>query len=149
MLRTSPGLITCLNTGIFPATVSFCNGLKYDEILKYYEKIGAYDWKAGIEGEKHLIDSAKGLGLYRLIENPRTGETKHLYYIILSKPFDFSDYDYVVLAHEIVHICQYVSEGIFDRNKEREAEAYLHSHLMKQCLEALRTPVQKRKTSKR
>jgi ferritin-like protein len=145
--QTSPKTIQTINTGIFPATIMFSNGLEYDEIIKELSKIKADEWVSGLSGDKEIIDKGFAFGLYRSIENIRTKQLKHLYYIILKDSFDFSDYHYVVLAHEIIHICQFVSDGMFDRNKEIEAEAYLHSHIMTQCLNILRTkpPTRKRK----
>lgn len=143
--QTSPKIIEFLDTGIFTPVVMLSIGFSYDEIIKELTKMGAKEWILGLSDDKEHIDRAHALCLYRSFENTKTGKWIRLYYIILKKPFDYSTDDYVVLAHEIVHACQFISDGIFDRNKEIEAEAYLHSHLMRQCLEALEEKKSKNK----
>jgi hypothetical protein len=138
MAKKSNKIIRYLNTGIFPGTVMFSCGFDYDFIIKFYKKHKATDWLSGLEGDKNLIDGGNYFSLYRELYNTKTGESKHLYYIILKKQFTFTDYEMCVLAHEIVHICQFFLKDILDRNKEIEAEAYLHTHLMQQCLKELR-----------
>lgn len=129
-------IIRYLNTGIFPATILFSMGFNYDEIIKHTKKHG--EWGMALRDDKVLVDSGSWLGLKRVIENVKTGEERTHYYIILPKGFDFSDYDYIRLAHEVLHICQFMLPDILNRNKEIEAEAYLHSHIMSQCLKEIR-----------
>lgn len=59
-------------------------------------------------------------------------------FLFLHKGFDFSDNDYVRLAHEITHLCQFILPDFLDRNREIECEAYFHSYLMTQVLEVIR-----------
>jgi len=61
-----------------------------------------------------------------------------LFYIILTEEFDFSDYAYCKLAHEVLHICQFILPDILNRDREYECEAYLHTHIMMQCLNQIR-----------
>ena len=123
--------IEFLNTGIFPATVCLIIGMNYKETCRELRKIGAIEWIGGIGNDKDLFDRAKYLAMFR----PFNG--KHLYYISM-RDFDFSDYDMCKIAHEVLHICQFFLPDVLDRNREIEAEAYLHSHLMSQCLKVLR-----------
>lgn len=138
MAKKSNKIIRYLNMGIFPGTVMFSCGFDYDYIVKFYKKHKAKDWLLGLQGDKELIDGGNFFALHREIYNSKTGENKHLYYIILKQQFTFTDYEMCILAHEIVHVCQFFLKDILDRNKEIEAEAYLHTHLMQQCLKELR-----------
>lgn len=142
-------IIDFLNMGCYPGTVLFSYQFSYDELLfqinKNYKSKRWTDekpfWSIGISDDKSKIDNGNYFALYREIYNTKTKEEKHLYYIILKKEFLFTDWDYVMLSHEILHICQFFLPDILDRNKEIEAEAYLHSHLMQQCLKIIRTTV--------
>lgn len=92
----------------------------------------------GLRDDKKLFDSCGYLACKRIIKNVKTGETKTLFYIFIKGEFKFTDYEMVKLAHECLHICQFSLPDILDRDKENEAEAYLHSHLMHQILKLLR-----------
>lgn len=136
--KKSKRVLTWIDTGIFPATVLFTCGYKYDEIVKTLKKEDAQDWVEGISGCKELIDDGHWFGLKRTFTNIETKEVQYFFYIILINKFDFSDDHYCKLAHECLHICQFLLPEILDRDREIEAEAYLHTHLMRQCLEAIR-----------
>ncbi len=46
---------------------------------------------------------------------------------------------YTLIAHEVLHIVQFTALDFhFDMIEEKEATAYLHSHLMKQILKKLK-----------
>lgn len=145
MKKTSPKIIEWFDLGIFPGVVMFSNGMQYDEIIIELNKIKAEQWILGIGSpeDKQLIDNGNAFGLYRSIENTKTGRVVNLFYIILKKPFEYSSSDYIILAHEALHIVQFFSEGVFDRKKEIECEAYLHSHIMRKCIESLDPKPQK------
>jgi len=132
-------LIEWLNTGIFPATVMFSMNFTYEELNKELKKKRADDWILGISGSenKELINGG-WVALRRDIENTKTNKTKTLFYISLNTQFDFSDYDYCRLAHEILHITQFMLKDFLDRDREFECEAYLHTHIMQQCLKSIR-----------
>jgi hypothetical protein len=127
-----------IDTGIFPATVMFTCGFKYDDIIKMLKKKKAEHWHTGLGNDKELIDNGNYFALRRDIENSKTRKSKTLFYIIITEDFNFTDYEYCKLAHEVLHICQFFLPDCLDRNKEHEAEAYLHTHLMLQCLKVLR-----------
>ncbi len=137
-MKQSDKVITWINAGIFPATVMFSCGFGYEEIMKHLKKLKADQWIAGISNEKSLIDSGSKFGLKRVIENNKTGKTVTLFYIIYKPLFKYTDEDYITLAHEVLHICQFMLPDILDRNREYEAEAYLHSYLMEKCLQSLK-----------
>ena len=128
-----------LDTGIFPSTIMFSHNFTYDEITKLLKRKKAYDWLAGIINEKVLFESGNCLALRKDIETVKKTKQKTLLYIHLPTQFQFTDYDYCKLAHEVLHICQFMLPDILDRNKELEAEAYLHTHIMMQCLKVLRS----------
>lgn len=136
----SPTICESIDFGIFPGVCLFVYNVSYDKIRAKLLKDKHYDWAAGISGDKELIDSENWRALYREVYNGRRKESRHLFFIFIKDKFKFNDFDYARLAHECLHIVQFylTSNGPFDRNKEFEAEAYLHTHLMTQCLDAIR-----------
>lgn len=137
-VKASGKYIETLDCGIFPCKVMLCIGFSYTEIMGWLKQGKAWDWSAGLSTCEQLLKDAPHAALYRLVDHKDTKEERHLYYLISTKVFDFSDWSMVMLAHEIVHLCQFILPRILDRNKEIEAEAYLHSHLMQQALKILR-----------
>lgn len=129
-----------LNTGIFPATICFNCGFTYDEIISVLKKKKANEWILPIENDKSLIDSGKNFALARTMVNTKTGKEVKFFYIILIDRFKLTDYEMCILAHEILHICQFMLPAILNRNKETECEAYLHTYLMEDILKILRKP---------
>lgn len=128
-----------LNTGIFPATIMFSVGFTYDEINKMLTRKKAWDWKLGISNDMELIDSGNNFSLSRTIYKKKGDkDTCTVFYIILKECFKFDDHDYCKLAHEVLHTCQFILPEILNRDREFECEAYLHTHIMKQCLSVLR-----------
>jgi len=121
-------ILTYINFGIFPGGVSFSNGFDAKRLLKLYKR----DWKQAFKQE------------YKFFEDSNYAYAKvwlgsMVYYFIYTKnKFTYTDYEYCKLAHEVLHICQVYLVDILDRNTEREAEAYLHTHIMTKCLEAIR-----------
>lgn len=138
--------IEFLNMGCYPGTVLFSVGFSYKELKNTIDKqykIGRWKdedrlWLRGIENEDKLLNSGTYFALKRELINEKIGLEKTLYYIIITEQFKFTDYEMCKLAHEIIHICQFFLPDILDRNKEIEAEAYLHTHLMQQSLKILR-----------
>ena len=135
-MKKSKYHIQYIDSGIFPATIMFIVGYSYKEVLCHLKKTKAEEWHCGIQGHEKLFNG-KSFAIRTDIINAK-GKEKTLFYIGFNDLFKFTDFDYIALAHECLHICQYFLPDALDRNKEHEAEAYLHSHLMKQCLEILR-----------
>lgn len=125
-----------LNTGIFPATICFSHGFSYKQIMKILKKTKAGIWYDGIYDDKELIEAGTYFALGRKVI--KDGKPVRLFYIIITDEFSFSDYDYCKLAHEVLHICQFVLPDILNRDREFECEAYLHTHIMEQCLKQIR-----------
>lgn len=124
--------------GMFNGTLCFCVGFKYDELIEMFKKKKAVGWDIALRDDRKLISEAFAVAMGRTLENQKTGKKIQYYYLYLRDCFDFSDYSYCVLAHEILHICQFFLPEVLDRNKEHEAEAYLHTWLMRECLKVIR-----------
>lgn len=138
-------IIRTLNTGIFPASVMFSCGFTYDEITKFLKKTKCDDWLAGISDDKTLIDSGTYFALRRDLMNSKKGDEKRLFYIIITDQFKFTDYEMCKLAHEVLHITQFMMKDFLNPEREFECVAYTHTHLMRQCLKELRGCHGKRK----
>lgn len=136
-MKKSPKVIHYIPFGIFPAGVSFCCGFTYDEIIGQLKKEKCQEWITPIEGEREFIDSRSWKALHRTVENTVTKQQRSYFYLIIPERFDFTPYSYCKLAHEVLHICQFFLPDVLDRNREIEAEAYLHTHIMTECLKIL------------
>ena len=126
-----------LDMGCYPGHTVFVRGFSFDQVRNLMRRKKANDWLDAFNFAV-LNQSEKGCWANKTtMENKKTGEVKH-YFFIYVHTFSFLDYDYVKLAHEVLHICQFYLPDILDRNKEHEAECYLHTHLMQQCLKIMR-----------
>lgn len=123
---------------VFPVTIMLSCGFSYDEIFKQLKgKKDLGGWLTALQDDKDLIDNGHYLALRRAYTN--TGKDKIVnFYIIIRPAFTFTDYEFVKLAHEVVHICQFMLPDFLDRDKEHECEAYVHTAIMNECLEILR-----------
>jgi len=126
-----------LDHGILGGTTLFVLGKGYDETIDFLKPKKFSEWRFALADDKELLDNAEWACLSRSIENVKDGSITKCFFIFV-KNFDFSDLHYCALAHEITHLMQFMCKDFFDRNKEIEFEAYLHTHIMKQCLAAIR-----------
>lgn len=132
-------IIHWLDTGIFPATIMFTLNYKFDEINKYLDKVKANDWKMGMSQDRKFFDGKNWCALRRDIENAKTGQEMTLFYIHIPRMFNFKDdMDYCKLAHEVLHITQFMMKDFLNPDNEFECVAYTHTHIMQQCLKILR-----------
>lgn len=132
-------LIRCFRAGSFPSMIMFSIGFTHSEIVKHLKKVKADEWLSGIEGDGNLIDNNKYNALYREIVNTRSERpTKRLYYLIFTEPFMFTDNSYSILAHEVLHVTQFLLQPILDIKQEYEAFAYTHTFIMNKCLKLIR-----------
>jgi len=138
MKKERPGAIYWLNMGIFPGIVCFCYQLEYEQIIKKLKDTKRPSWALALSEDKDLVDNSPYLAMKRMVEYKKTGEKSIYFFLVLKKRFRFNDWDHVMLAHEILHMCQFHLPDVLDRDDEIEAEAYLHSHLMTQCLKQIR-----------
>lgn len=127
-----------MDTGIFTATIMLSVGFKYDEIINLCKNKKAIGWDLALRDDKKLIDSGNAFALKRIVENIKTGKEVTYFYIIFTEQFDFSDWSMCKLAHECLHICQFMLPDFLDREKEHECEAYFHTYLMRECLKRMR-----------
>lgn len=134
-------LVEFLDTGMFPANIILSIGLTPDEL---YEHLGQTTNEHWVRGLSYHLDKLNekwnetwGWALYSVAKHEETKEIRYSYYIIL-RNFDFSDGDYINLAHEVVHACQHILPSFLNRDVEHEGEAYLHSHIMRQILQHIR-----------
>jgi hypothetical protein len=131
--------LTWIDMGCFPGTCLLSSGHDYDSLKGELEKLEAANWFTPLSRIKSDINNPEISGsAFRKLFKRKGQSSVVFYYLIMKDPFDFSDQAYITLAHECLHIVQYVLVPILNRDNEAEAEAYLHSHLMAQCLSALR-----------
>lgn len=129
-------IIDWLNMGIFPPTICFVCGFTKAELCDHLKRMKANDWLTAIKDA--TIDPRYWYGKKIDVEHVRSGEIKSYLFIIIPR-FDFLDDDFVKLAHEITHVCQfYLPDANVNRDREIECEAYLHTHIMRQCIKKLR-----------
>lgn len=131
-------IIKWFDAGIWPASIVFCCGFTYDEIIKHFKKVKADGWITAISQDKKFIDSDKYFALKRTVTENKTGREVTYFYIIFRNEFDFSDYMYCTLAHEVLHICQFMLPDMTNMEREYEAVAYTHTYLMQNILKELR-----------
>jgi len=132
--------VTWANFGMFPGWVGVSSGYDYEELQAYFKKKRLFN-RYGLVMKSHeemFSRNNNGFAIYQEIQDTKTKEIEGLYFVVLRHPYDFSDEAYITLAHELIHIVQFFAPTVFDRNTERESEAYLHTHLMRQCLAAFR-----------
>jgi hypothetical protein len=127
-------VIEWINTGIFPATIMLSVGFDYHRIINELNELNAHEWVGPIDTEedKALLEQGKNFALKRE-HNGRT-----YFYIIFIDDFGFTDYEMCKLAHEVLHICQFMLPDFLDVLREYECYAYTHTHIMEQCLKKLR-----------
>lgn len=126
-----------LDAGIFPFKVLLSSGYLYDEIIKELKKQKCHQWALGLRDDKAFIEGGKNFAIKRTVAHKKHGEAT-FFYIIFTESFDFTDWSMCKLAHEVLHICQFMLPLMLDRDREYECEAYLHSHIMEQALKKLR-----------
>ena len=126
--------------------ILLCCGMRQKELEKHLEKLGEdwSNWLLGIQGEDFGDSEAWGEQYSTTIYNDKD-ESRRLNYIFLYNGFNFAkDYDYCALAHEVLHLLQFELPRFgIDMHKEIESSAYLHTHVMSECIEALRKNVKK------
>lgn len=130
-------IISWINTGIFPATIMFVQGFTYEKVVAYLKKEKAEVWQLAFEDCKDVAATGCWFASKRTLDHKANGK-RVCYFIVINGYFDFSDYDYCRLAHEVLHICQYMMPDFLNRMQEHEAEAYTHTHIMQQCLKKIR-----------
>lgn len=129
--------LSWLNFGSFPGSVLFANGYQYDELIATLKRKRQRSWIVALENSEALAREAQNLTLFQEIEEK--GGTYQYFFLLIQRPFEFTDEEYCILAHECLHLCQFHLSKVLNRDREFEAEAYTHTHLMKQAIAAMRT----------
>ena len=136
-MQKSKRVIESLDFGIFPGKALFSCGFTPQEISNYLKKSSPEWYKAYGEIMSELIRTNPKARVDKFFFV--TEKQERIYYnLYIRDPFKFTDHEMAVLAHECVHLCQFHLEDILDIRKEYECFAYLHTHLMEQCLKKLR-----------
>lgn len=137
-MKKTPKTLWWLDTGIFPAKVLFIHKFSYEETKRLLKNKKANGWLDAFHYAIGAHPSETGNWASMIIMETKKTKEKITYFFIRIPNFQFTDYDYCKLAHEVLHICQFFLPDVLNRNKEYEAECYLHTHLMQQCLKAMR-----------
>ena len=119
-----------INFGIFPGKCHFDVGWTFEDAQKELTD----EWIAGVETFPEFFTGYRARWV--TLDNKETKEEVKLFYIHLDS-FKYQDIDYIRLSHEILHIVNFHLKDILNRDEEFEAEAYLHTHLMQQCLDII------------
>lgn len=134
-------LIQFFRAGSFPSMIMFSVGFSYDQIIKELKKMKAKEWIAGMSDkeDRERINNNKYTASYReIVSTDNERNSKKLYYLIFTEPFMFTDNSYSILAHEVLHVTQFLLEPILDIKVEYESFAYTHTFIMDKCLELIR-----------
>ncbi len=125
--------------GMFPGFLMLNYQFTHKELLKILEKKeDAETWYVAVEDEEHRVNNI-WCAMHRELENSETTETTNCFTLNIPETFDFNNhYHYCMLAHEVLHICQFYLPDVLDRNKEHEAEAYFHTYLMDSILKLIK-----------
>lgn len=128
--------MTWLNFGSFPGSVLFANGYEYEELIESLKRKKCTSWAKALMPSEGLVTQADNLTIFQEMEED--GGSYQYFFLLIKRPFEFSDEEYCILAHEVLHLCQFHLCKVLNRDREFEAEAYTHTHLMKQAIAALR-----------
>jgi len=122
---------TTIDFGILQGTCMISFGFSYQELKKQLKDEKCNEWISAAKKADDLFKNAK----YFACRTVHKGVD--YYFLIFKEPFDFTDKHYTILAHEALHITQFLCRQ-FHIDQEDEFQAYLHSHIMEQCLDAIR-----------
>lgn len=122
---------------VYPGGVCFTMDFLYEDLLDSFEKEDLEEWRIALEDigpdmYKNWFCSK------RVLENP-DGHERTFFFLNIPCQFDFLDMNhYCMLAHELVHLCQFYLPDVLDRNVEHEAEAYFHTYMMETILRIIK-----------
>lgn len=133
-------VFTSINMGMFYGHCFVSAGHTPQEIHDYLKKDKTTkDWADAFEIIKPKIQINDPHCQVDTVVSTEGDKVVKFYFLYIKNPFGFTDQEMCELAHECVHLCQHVLPDYLDRNKEMECEAYLHTHLMSQCLKTFRS----------
>lgn len=131
--------IKWIDFNLFPTSVMLSCGFSYEELLQKFGRRFP-TWVKPLADCINEFETCWGF-VHSNVWVDKDGQRKAHYWLIIKDPFDFTDEAMVNLAHEVLHVVQFVLSDKINRDREIEFEAYFHSYLMTECLKALRTPV--------
>lgn len=136
--QTTKKAFEIFDVGIWPCSICFSAGYTYDQLLTHLksdEKLEPF--AVALDGEAEVFKNSYYCAISRKVE--RGGHEENLYFISLHNPFDFTNhYNFCQLAHEVLHICQFMLPYFLDMEKEIEAVAYTHTFIMDKCLSVMK-----------
>jgi hypothetical protein len=133
-------VFTSINMGIFYGYCFVSAGYTTDQVLAYLKgNKNTKDWAEAFEVIKPSIEKNDSHCQVDTVTVTEEGKQTKYYFLYMKQPFGFTDHEMCELAHECLHLCQTVLPDYLDRDKEMECEAYLHTHLMSQCLKVFRS----------
>lgn len=122
-------------------TVVSINNKTYKELLESFEGKGKdkvdKEWLVAIKDRIKMWDTEQ------LQKNPHftkwtSDDDEDTYYSILFLPeWKWSEHDYTILAHELIHAVSFLLGRNMDLITENEAMAYQHTFLMRAILQRL------------
>jgi hypothetical protein len=138
--KTTKKIIASIPAGIFPTHILLIVNMNFKELKQKLLNNNDEHWFNPIQFDKKNINNSN-CALLRPYFN-HNGTNINYFYIVLNNinynsTGTISQDDYIAISHEIVHICQFLLPIYLDRNKEHEAEAYLHSYIFNNILSLL------------
>ncbi len=135
-MRKSKAHLDWVDFGIFPGNIMFSCGYTKNEIEVALLEQKAKEWLGAFKQLDTLY--SRSYAFAANVTDHHRGKNVEFYVLHLRDCFKFTDHDYTVLAHEVLHLCQFYLPSVLDRDVEIETEAYLHTYIMKSILNILR-----------
>lgn len=141
-IKKSACVIHTINFGSFPGKCMFSVGYTFDEIVKELTKQKLKPWLETFKTTKeHFHSECAGFASQRTLTEK--GSAYYFNFLHLRDQFDYSEKSHTILAHEAIHLITFHLKGMLDIVKENEAFAYTHTHILKQCYDAMRPRTKK------
>lgn len=123
-----------IKNGIFHGYTLFVCGYSYKQML---DRLNEYEEKSWFNAVNHskakeLFEDAHACCRVEI------NDSINFPIVFIRNGFRNKRDDFVVLAHELIHLNQFYLSDFIDRNKEIECEAYFHTYMMNECLNALK-----------
>lgn len=137
-------LSSCRN-GVFWGHTLMCLGFDLDQIKRRLRN-SAGSWLNWIVAESKTVRDHIDSGCAGFVLSGHLRGRK--YNLLWIRSWSGSSHDHVVLAHEVVHLCQFVLPDFIDRGREIEAEAYHHTYFMEEFLKLVESNTKTKTMSK-
>jgi hypothetical protein len=124
--------------GHFPASCLVAYNMTHKELCSALKRRKYPDWVAALEGDERRFEDNTCYGMWRSAK--RGNKTTNCFFILLKDYVKLNDFGYTLIAHEVLHVVQFVSEFVSANViEEKESSAYLHSHLMTETIKIVRS----------